>query len=182
MISLPRAPVQSLVGELRSHKPCDVAKKKEKEKRLLKGTKKYSFSLCPFLTCLGSFYLLFNVMLSHAQGYSRGECRHSQVPGGPTPQLSPQAQQPPSFPLPPAARPGHCAMTESKKAGCQASTLPTACCPNPLGRQATPKSTTASASKCLRSLDGWVRGLLCLSHPPNALQPCQPLAGTLALP
>ena len=162
MISLPRALVQSLVGELRSHKPRDVAKKKKEKEKRLKGTKKYSFSFCPLLTCLGGFYLLFNVMLSHAQGYSRGECRHSQVPGGPAPQLGPQTQQPhaTSFPLPPAARPGHCAMTESKKAGRHASTLPTACCPNPLGRQATPKSTAASASKCLRSLDGWVRGLL----------------------
>lgn len=38
--SLPRAQVQSLFGELRSHKLCDVAKgrtKKEREKKTNKG-------------------------------------------------------------------------------------------------------------------------------------------------
>ena len=36
MISLPRAKFQSLVGKLKSHKPCGMAKK-EKRKRKRKG-------------------------------------------------------------------------------------------------------------------------------------------------
>lgn len=58
--------------------------------------------------------------------------------------------------------------------------FPTACCPDPPGRQVTPKGIAASASKHSRSLDG-VGERPALSHPPKAPQLCQPRVGTVAL-